>query len=692
MAKNEKSRVRTWSEQQLNKINEQNLGKFCGDGESISIEIAKNIPSKENIANKGQTDGQVLIEYNGKKLFAVIEYKYGMDNLKKYEDEKLLILGDDGNIDKQAKGYALNEACFYNYYLIDRLFENSKVYDYVLSIGVSGGTENGEVKCYVDYYYQDENTKGNPICLFENQESLDLITNKKNIGELFTKLEKIKKFGNIDDVEIKEYEEEREMLIRALNKLNDDMYKRWGIPTNDRIEIIVACLLAMQGFPFVPENEFPPIENVVKPLELSSLDSSRNKKENDGTFIFLKVSNVLDAMKCSEETRKLILNEFDRVLCNNDNINHPDESGMSPLKQIYRTIEENILNVYRKNIYSTDFLGLLYNCIFSYDVDENDQENNVVFTPPHVTKFMTKICNVSQNSRVMDITVGSGGFLIAAMNEMIDSVKENDVTKKKSIIKSIKNSQVFGIEKKQNVYIWSLINMMLMGVNPDNILNGDSENLKDKKSKEFGRVEKFNANILLMNPPYVADYAGMHFLEYGLNCMKDGKASILITRSAGESRAKEINKRILKNNTLLSSIQMPKGLFGKKSSAHACIYLLDVGIPHDKNKMVKFINFEFDGYEVSDRAYNKNTYIDDGTAEDRYNELKNIIMDQKHDYIYFKEGVNYIRDTIDVESGVDWNFDSHVDNKLELSDDDFIQVVSEYLSFQVKQFKRNLDE
>ncbi len=59
--------------------------------------------------------------------------------------------------------------------------------------------------------------------------------------------------------------------------------------------------------------------------------------------------------------------------------------------------------------------------------------------------------------------------------------------------------------------------------------------------------------------------------------MSLGYAAIIIQSSAGNGKAVEINKKILKNNTLIASIQMPNDLFAGKSSVQTCVYVFKVG-------------------------------------------------------------------------------------------------------------------
>lgn len=60
--------------------------------------------------------------------------------------------------------------------------------------------------------------------------------------------------------------------------------------------------------------------------------------------------------------------------------------------------------------------------------------NDVVLTPRYITNFMAELTQVNMNSYVWDWALGSGGFLISAMNRMISQAQiqySSDLTKQR---------------------------------------------------------------------------------------------------------------------------------------------------------------------------------------------------------------------------------------------------------------------
>ena len=76
-----------------------------------------------------------------------------------------------------------------------------------------------------------------------------------------------------------------------------------------------------------------------------------------------------------------------------------------------------------------------------------------------------------------------------------------------------------------------------------------------------------------------------------ISMMEKGYAAIIIQNSAGSGKATEYNRSILTHNTLLASIKMPLDLFIGKSSVQTNIYVFRVGEAHQKDDIVKFIDF-----------------------------------------------------------------------------------------------------
>lgn len=232
----------------------------------------------------------------------------------------------------------------------------------------------------------------------------------------------------------------------------------------------------------------------------------------------------------------------------------------------------------------------------------------------------------------------------------------------------------------------AILNMILMGDGSSNILNKDS--LKDFNGNYGFRKtnEKFPADAFVLNPPYSAQGNGMIFVEKALSMMSKGYASIIIQNSAGTGKAVEYNKRILKHSTLLASIKMPIDLFVGKSSVQTNIYVFRVGEAHQKDDVVKFIDFSNDGYTRTNRKKASSNLRDTDRAKERYQEIVDLVRFGKGKLNILTEK-EYYEGYIDPESGADWNQSAPIDTKPTL--DDFKKTVSDYLAWEVSNILKN---
>ena len=225
----------------------------------------------------------------------------------------------------------------------------------------------------------------------------------------------------------------------------------------------------------------------------------------------------------------------------------------------------------------------------------------------------------------------------------------------------------------------------MMGDGSSNILNKDS--LKFDGHYGFGKTdEKFPADAFILNPPYSAEGNGMVFVEKALSMMNKGYAAIIIQNSAGSGKAAEYNKRILEHSTLLASIKMPIDLFIGKSSVQTSVYVFRVGEAHQKDDVVKFIDFSNDGYTRSDRKKASRNLFDTDRAKERYQEVVDLVRFGKAKLNILTEK-EYYEGHINPEKGNDWNQTAPIDTRPTL--DDFKKTISDYLAWEVSTLLKN---
>ena len=611
------------------------------------------------LQDKNLTNYPILIEYKGYK-------------------DKLIMLDVDGKVaNKNAKNqpdfkninsYAVNGAVHYANALL-----HYTSYTDIIAIGMTGyKNDAGKLEYEIGVYYVSKSNFGIGQKV---DDYIDFSFLKKSNFDGF--IEKVKRL-QLSQEEIEKLKEHREQEINAsLVKLNNDIYQNEkGLSERDRVYLVAASIIATLGVP-----------GKVAALEKSELKSSSEDGNRDGDIILRKIKAFLNEKNLPKEKRDLIVRTLQNTLTT-DNINKV-ENGESQLKRVFAKIIDD-LGIYYKIGLSTDFTGKLFNEMYSWLGFSQDKLNDVVLTPSYVATLLARLARVNKDSYVWDFATGSAGLLVASMNEMLidakNKIKSPDKFYKKSA--EIKANQLLGLEILSEVYMLAILNMILMGDGSSNILNKDS--LKEFNGNYgFDKTdEKFPADAFVLNPPYSAPGNGMIFVERALSMMSKGYAAIIIQNSAGSGKATEYNKKILKHSTLLASIKMPIDLFIGKSSVQTNVYVFRVGEAHQKDDIVKFIDFSTDGYTRTNRKKASCNLRDTDHAKERYAELVDLVRFGKSKLNIFTEK-EYYEGKIDPENGADWNQTAPIDTKPTLND--FKKTVSDYLAWEVSNLLKNQD-
>lgn len=461
----------------------------------------------------------------------------------------------------------------------------------------------------------------------------------------------------------------------SLTKLNNDIYQNEkGLGENDRVYLVAASIIATIGVP-----------NKVKPLGKEDLLSLIEEGNRDGDIIIRKVNSFLIEKNIPQAKKNLIIGTLKNTL-STENINKP-VNGESQLKRVFSKIVDD-LGIYYKIGLNTDFTGKLFNEMYSWLGFTQDKLNDVVLTPSYVANLLIKLARVDKDSYVWDFATGSAGLLVAAMNEMLNDARKtiaspDELYKKEAEIKA---NQLLGLEILPSVYMLAILNMIMMGDGSSNILNEDSLT-QFNGNYGYGKTqEKFPATAFVLNPPYSAEGNGMIFVKRALSMMDKGYAAIIIQGSAGNGKAQNINREILKTNTLLASIKMPVDLFMGKSNVQTYIYVFRVGEAHENDYTVKFIDFTNDGYSRTNRKKSSNNLRDSDHARERYQEVIDLVKYGRSKLNHLSE-TDYFEGHIDVTKGDDWNQSTPIDLKPSL--DDFKKTIGDYLAWKVSNILKN---
>ncbi len=507
-------------------------------------------------ASKSGTGNVGYPEYCGvvKDFIIVIEDKAALEKHLHRDSKNLISLEV-----KAVKDYAVNGALFYGLHLA----QNTS-YHKVLAFGVSGNAKRHKIT---------------PIFINERgdyQELQDVETfisfNKDNIDEFYLK-EVLKEETDVEKTTAE--------ILKDADKLNNDLREYGHLASEQKPLIVSGILLALRE-----------IEH--KTFNIDSLIGDSIKI--DGQKIFDAIKSNLDRANVTPDTKRdKLLSQFaiikDTTLINEKH----DVLGKTPLKHFTEFLYKSIYKNIRYQNSAEDYLGRFYGEFMSYSGGDG-QTLGIVLTPKHITELFCELAQLKPTDKVIDPCCGTGGFLIAAMHKMVKATDDETLKRR------IKRDQLFGIESQPYMFTIATTNMILRGDGKSNLQQQDF--LKQNASQ----LQLKGCTVGMMNPPYSQGSKNdpsqyeISFTEHLLDSLTEGaRAIVIIPQSSVTGKSKEeqnIKNNILKHHTLEGVITLNKNTFYRVGT-NPCIAVFTAGIPHDKNHLCKFINFEDDGFEVS---------------------------------------------------------------------------------------------
>ncbi len=640
----------------LKKLKDYNLKSSMSD---YMKEALKGSAKTKKKTNFGQPDFHIE-KY---KIPVIIENKLGLKKLISQTKEG--IKTDENSI----RDYAVNGALYYANQMI-----GSSKYKEVIAIGVAGDNEEN-IKIIIHYVY------GNSIKSIKKMttyETLDFLENKRSFDDFYKNC-------------ILTEEEKHRILISSRSELQkcamelNKLMHNHNITAPQRVLYVSGMLLSMQD---IYRNE----EKIKDGLIPENLRGLQVEQEKDGEIIYRQINNFLQNKSIEKEKKDLMMKSFGEISKDSqrDEITEIDgiignllDEEASINKQIFTYIFNNIYLFIDGLAGHLDIMGEMYSEFLKYALGDG-KELGIVLTPPYVTKMMAQLLEIDKDSKVMDLATGSAGFLISAMELMIENANLSygkDTTKALEKIKEIKKEQLLGVELNAEMFTLAATNMILRGDGSSNIKKGNTF----KTPSSF--YENFRADKLLLNPPFTFEENGMPFIKFGLSKMqKGGLGAIIIQDSAGSGKAVQSNIEILKKHTLIASIKMPADLFIPMAGVQTSIYIFKAGIPHDYEKTVKFIDFRNDGYKRTKRNLNE---VDNPSV--RYQDIIKIYKAGKNAKVNTElwnlEDI-YVEDFIS-KLGNDWNFEQHKKFDTKAQIENFKEEISSYLSWEVSNILKN---
>ncbi|MFB6347958.1 N-6 DNA methylase [Moraxella sp. ZJ142] len=597
---------------------------LCPQGSDIS-ELDKALKT----ASKAQTGKAGYPEFCGivKDFVIVIEDKADVaDHIKR--DTNNLICQTTASL----KDFAVNGALHYGIHLA-----KNTSYKKIIAIGVSGNEKRHKIS---------------PLFINERGEYKELedvetftLFNQKNIGEYYTK--------NI----LKEQTDEEKTtaeILKDAKELHEDLRNYGSIQDKDKPLIVSGILLALRE-----------IEH--KNFDIGNLNGDDIK--TDGQKIYEAIQANLDRAQVKPQVKKdKLLSQF-LVIRDTKAINEINATlGKTPLKHYTQFIYDHIYKNIKYIHSAEDYLGRFYGEFMSYSGGDG-QTLGIVLTPRHIVELFCELIDLKPTDSVFDPCCGTAGFLIAAMHHMLQK------TDKDSEKRNIRKNQLHGVELQPYMFTIATTNMILRGDGKSNLEQEDF--LKQNPAQ----LQLKGCNIGMMNPPYSQGSKAnpnlyeISFTEHLLDSLtSDGKAIVIVPQSSMTGKTKEeqaIKENILKKHTLEGVITLNKNTFYGVGT-NPCIAVFSTGIPHDKDKLVKFINFENDGFEVQKHI----GLVETVSAKDKKQHLLDVWFGRIQ-----AESKFCVETTIEAED--EWLHSFYYFNDEIPSEADFEKVIADYLTFEV---------
>lgn len=302
------------------------------------------------------------------------------------------------------------------------------------------------------------------------------------------------------------------------------------------------------------------------------------------------INDILISENISQDKIDVLINELSFVKTDND------LNDTNILNEILNELENNVIPLFNKKS-SYDILGKFYEEFLRF-AGVSNVKKGIVLTPNHITNLFTKLIELKANDVIFDPCCGSGAFLIAGMNKLIDLINKSSIANKTDRINLIKENQLVGFEKSNTMYTLAISNMLFRGDGKSKIYNVDFF-----KEGSIELLKDIKPTIGFMNPPFGGSDNSknptkkeIQFLERMLDNVS--RYGIIIAPISTYFKENSVRNRILSKHTLKYAINMPSELFQPNASAITSIAVFETNLPHDSKEVV-FYDLKEDGLVLS---------------------------------------------------------------------------------------------
>ncbi|MDD4027374.1 MAG: N-6 DNA methylase [Candidatus Shapirobacteria bacterium] len=229
-----------------------------------------------------------------------------------------------------------------------------------------------------------------------------------------------------------------------------------------------------------------------------------------------------------------------------------------------------------------------------------------VLTPHHITSLFTDLVDVKINDVFFDPACGTGAFLIAGMQKLIELINNNPETvNKQEKIDAIRKNQLIGFEKNTMMYTLAISNMLFRGDGKSHIFNEDFFSKEADDELISLKNDGLRPTIGFVNPPYGGGGLEnkknptpkeIEFLVKMLDLCS--RYCVIIAPLSTYCKDTEIRNKILSKHTLKYVINMPKNLFMPNAATNRSIAVFETFKPQGETETI-FFDLKDDGYVLT---------------------------------------------------------------------------------------------
>lgn len=269
----------------------------------------------------------------------------------------------------------------------------------------------------------------------------------------------------------------------------------------------------------------------------------------------------------------------------------------------------------------------------------------IVLTPDHIVDLMVELISINTDTVLLDTCTGTGNFLI----------------------KGIKQGarRTIGVELQPHLFEIAKTNL---GGNSNLLLGSCFDNTEEIKS--------YKPTAGIINPPYAQKSEGLKeldFISHLLDCLEPGSLGVAIVPLSCGIKPSTIKEDLLKKHTLEAVCSMPEELFYPVGVV-TCLMVFKAHQVHPVDHETWFGFWKDDGYTKTKTK---------GRC-DKDNKWRMVKKDWLYHYLTRLSipGKSVLRV---VGSKDEWCCEAYMETDYsQLTEDDFMQVVKDYVCFEVQ--------